>query len=514
MKKPYKLKLTKLEFLSSCDVPAQGDGAQALLLKRADDVFELRAKVAKTDDALGLVFGYAFSTSLDGGKTPHVDCQEDAIDPDFLKTVTEFIEAGGKTDVNHDFESDGKIVYAWPLLPEINAAMGIKSEKMGLAVAVKPSADTYKRFKSGELTGFSIAGTGIREPLEKAAGRVLKASLYTDIVDGHQHQICIWDNGEMYVQSATSEGAEMSHSHGIVRNADGAIEILLDSGHTHQIAEGQADVVIVQPETIVVVQARAPRKPSVTVTVDESQLARALASKSTQPTTPRSVDPQVKETAVDPKDQQIVDLTKRNERLDRIAKMSGAHKAHFDTLKDEAAEAFLAKSNADRDAEIAKALSDDPIEVSFDGVDYRKSAGAAVISLAKAAKANADLVAKQEIEKQATAHLGNTGGEDAMHQDVIRAIHAYTKADLEKRGKMLAWCDGVNAIAKGRQKAPGSDGAGDVNVPTDAYDALAKGLVAFCKAEKIEKVWTDGLSKFTATEQGAALKRAYDESRN
>jgi hypothetical protein len=78
--------------------------------------------------------------------------------------------------------------------------MGIEANVVGLAVAVKPSAETYAKFKSGELTGFSIAGTGIREPLEKAKsplglhlhhGRssVIKATLYTDEQMGHQHTV-------------------------------------------------------------------------------------------------------------------------------------------------------------------------------------------------------------------------------------------------------------------------------------------------------------------------------------
>jgi hypothetical protein len=46
-KKPYKLKLTKLEFLSSsCDVPAQGVGGAALMVK-SNDAFTLAAKVSE-----------------------------------------------------------------------------------------------------------------------------------------------------------------------------------------------------------------------------------------------------------------------------------------------------------------------------------------------------------------------------------------------------------------------------------------------------------------------------------
>jgi hypothetical protein len=447
VKKPYKLKLTKLEFLSSCDVPAQGDGARALLIKSAD-AFELRAKVVKTDDALGLIFGYAFSTSLDGGKTPHVDCQDDAIDPDFLKTVTEFIEAGGKTDVNHDFESDGKIVYAWPLLPEINAAMGITSEKMGLAVAVKPSAETYKRFQSGELTGFSIAGTGIREPLEetKRASRVVKATLYTTEVDGHAHSIECCEDGSFYLSWATAAGADNGHTHAIVFEG-GKLVILADSGHSHELAEGQPGVAVVPADALVIVAARAPKKTD--------------ASKSTPPIAPRSVNPQVKETAVD-KDQIIADLTKRLERSDKIAKMSGAHKAHYDTLTGDDAEAFLAKSNADRETVVkaardADAAKNEVVYTSLAGEVFTKRDDARLVASVKRGDELEKAREAESIAKQAKETIGNLAGSDAVHQLIVRSLvkSGAPQTDIDAA---LTAMKGWASESRVGKRAPGSGG--------------------------------------------------------
>lgn len=42
------------------------------------------------------------------------------------------------------------------------------------------------------------------------------------------------------------------------------------------------------------------------------------------------------------------------------------------------------------------------------------------------------------------------------------------------------------------------------------FEKLEKGLRSYCEANKIAQVWTEGLAKFTATPDGAALKRAYD----
>ncbi len=509
-KKPYKLRLTKLEFLSSCDVPAQGAGGAALLCKRGSDDFKLTAKVSKLSDDLGLVFGYAFAASLDGGQTPHIDSQDDAIDPDFLKTVTAFLEAGGATDVNHDFAQDGKIVYAWPLLPEINEAMGIKSDVVGLAVAVKPSAETYKAFKSGELTGFSIAGTGIREPLEKSApGRVVKSTLYTDLVDGHQHEVYVCDDGTLYVRYATSEGADREHSHGIVFE-NGQLTILADSGHTHQLAEGQPGVAIVPADAIVVVAASAksgvfPTKSVLQVMRDNPQAVNAIANKSTRSTSNNEATSMAN-------DQQIADLTKRLEHAERIAKMTGVHKTHFDTLQGDEAEAFLAKSAKERDAEIAEVeKADAPIwtgEVTK--VAVRKSDGALALQLAKQNEVNAVALAKREAEiekadirKQAGEVLGGMPGDDATHDAIIGALRKNLSG--EALDKAIATLKGMKAESRIGKAAPGFSGSS----PTTDDSPMAKfnvKLAEFAKSKNQTPVEATGA--FVETPEGASL---YDE---
>ena len=171
----YKLKLRRLDFISAVDAGAQGPIANVALIKRADPMgFDATFKVAKVDDSLGLVFGWAMAGTLDGGETLHVDLQDDAIDvnsDDFLKACAEFMEGGAAADVMHDGEQDGRVVFAMPLIPEINKALGIETETHGLAIAMKPSPETFKRFKSGELAAFSIGGVGERTPLDKSRAR-------------------------------------------------------------------------------------------------------------------------------------------------------------------------------------------------------------------------------------------------------------------------------------------------------------------------------------------------------
>lgn len=170
----YRLRLKTLKFISAVDAGAQGEIANVALIKRASngeqpERVDATFRVVKTDEKLGLVFGWALATTLDGGQTPHVDLQQDAIlDDDLIRVAAEFMEKSAASDVQHDDSPDGKIVFAMPLTSEVNAALGIKSDVHGLAIAMKPSPETFKRFVSKELNAFSITGEGIRE-LVKAA---------------------------------------------------------------------------------------------------------------------------------------------------------------------------------------------------------------------------------------------------------------------------------------------------------------------------------------------------------
>jgi hypothetical protein len=52
----------------------------------------------------------------------------------------------------------------------------------------------------------------------------------------------------------------------------------------------------------------------------------------------------------------------------------------------------------------------------------------------------------------------------------------------------------------------------DVAKRDSAYEALERGLTAFCKAKNIAKPWTDGLEKYRETDEGRALSDAYNEA--
>lgn len=169
----YRLRIKSLKFISAVDAGAQGPIANVALIKRAPTGSEVDAtcQVVKIDEKMGLVFGWALATSLDGGATPHIDLQQDAIvgDDELIKIAAEFMEASAASDVMHDDSPDGKIVFCYPLTKAVTDALGIASKVHGLAIGMRPSPATFKRFVSKELSAFSIAGIGERELVKSDA---------------------------------------------------------------------------------------------------------------------------------------------------------------------------------------------------------------------------------------------------------------------------------------------------------------------------------------------------------
>lgn len=116
------------------------------------------SEIAKVDESLGLVFGYAMVSKIDG--VDHYDLQGHHIPEDtMLRTLTKFMETGAIAKEMHSGNPVGKFVFAFPLTTEIAKSLGIVAKQTGALVAMKPdNPDTLKKFASGEFTGFSIGG--------------------------------------------------------------------------------------------------------------------------------------------------------------------------------------------------------------------------------------------------------------------------------------------------------------------------------------------------------------------
>lgn len=219
-------------------------------------------------------------------------------------------------------------------------------------------------------------------------------------------------------------------------------------------------------------------------------------------------------------DKTIADLTAKLSKAERIAKLSGAHKAHFDTLTNDDAEAFLAKSNTERDALVAEfsKRNDEANKVIYvsksTGDVYKAKDDSRLVEMAKAMDKQAETIEKADIRKRAADLFGDkTPGSNEAHDLIVRSL-VKSGAKQEEIDAAFATLTGMKASSTIGKRAPG---AGEVDLqsgnPDDAMVALEKGLTTFAKAQNITKnIWTDGLNAFVQTTEGAALKRAYDES--
>lgn len=127
-----------------------------------------KAQVVKVNSRLGLVFGYAIVSKVNGEE--YYDHHGDHIPEDsMLKASVGFMKSyriSGdmhERDANGSPVQDGDVVFAFPMTQEIADSLNITVEKTGLLVAIQPSSVVLRKFESGEYTGFSIGGRRITD---------------------------------------------------------------------------------------------------------------------------------------------------------------------------------------------------------------------------------------------------------------------------------------------------------------------------------------------------------------
>lgn len=118
----------------------------------------IKAEVAKVDESLGLVFGYAIVSKVDG--EPYFDSQGDHIPEEaMLKAGTDFMLHSRVAKEMHSGAPVGGVVFAFPMTEDIAKALDIEVRKTGLLIAMRPSSAVLAKYRSGEYTGFSIGGS-------------------------------------------------------------------------------------------------------------------------------------------------------------------------------------------------------------------------------------------------------------------------------------------------------------------------------------------------------------------
>ena len=126
------------------------------------DGFDIRAEVKKVDESLGLVMGWAIVSTEDG--EPYFDKQGDHIpETAMMEAVTDFMKTARVAGEQHDRMDAGTIVHSFPMTADVAKAFGIETTTTGWMVAMQPDAPMLEKFRSGELTGFSIGGRRLQD---------------------------------------------------------------------------------------------------------------------------------------------------------------------------------------------------------------------------------------------------------------------------------------------------------------------------------------------------------------
>lgn len=119
--------------------------------------FHTETQVCKVDAKLGLVFGFAVISKVNG--EPYFDKQGDHIPEDaMIEAATDFMSKSRAAREMHRGPDAGQVLYAFPLTEDIAKALGIETPKTGLLIGMKPNPEHLSKFEDGTYTGFSIGG--------------------------------------------------------------------------------------------------------------------------------------------------------------------------------------------------------------------------------------------------------------------------------------------------------------------------------------------------------------------
>ena len=119
---------------------------------------ETRCKLLKVDESLGLVFGFAAISTIDG--EPFFDSQGDYIPDDvLLKASVDFAENSRVAKEMHAGEQKGTVVFTFPLTAEVAKSLGIETKMTGLLIGMRPTPEVFEKFQDGTYSGFSLGGS-------------------------------------------------------------------------------------------------------------------------------------------------------------------------------------------------------------------------------------------------------------------------------------------------------------------------------------------------------------------
>ena len=209
----------------------------------------------------------------------------------------------------------------------------------------------------------------------------------------------------------------------------------------------------------------------------------------------------------------------------KIVILTTAQHAHYLTLSSDEQTAFLEKTSAQRDADVAAKLSADPPiwKGELTGVEVRKSDGVLALQLATA---NEDSVKQQRamglqlaaateantlaaFRLRASTELAHIAGTEDVKVAILRALE--TIPDVTVRASALLSLKSADALGKDAAIPKGVN-PGLSPADGDPLAAFNAGVDAFAKANGIKDPGL-ALEQFLGTPEGRTLKKTYDATR-
>lgn len=419
--------------------------------------FQASAPVAFAKGKLGLYLAWAAFSKRNG--EDFYDSHGDHIPEDDLVAGALSLAKSRLLKVEHNGADRGDIPLVYPMTTDIAKSLGLESKDSGLLIGFRPDAELAAQIDAGEIDQLSISGRAMAEmvkaEIEKSAGaataprkrkltevEIDEVSLVKRAAHGTGTRIAIAKRAD-----AAAETAESALLTLITANRDAIAKALTRTTETEntmdELKKAQADLAVAQT---------AIAKSDARCAVLKSVLFASLSA---------------------PADQ----------------------RAYAARLGEDAAEAFFAKSDSERSAEVKDAVA----HVSKSGEVFYKTDDARLVAMAKRdderevefAKANGerDMVA---FEKRAAVELPNM---NARSRGLfIKAIGDNTEAlaDLKQADAAIAFVTKAHGVGGGKSPDRG---------PELELETIAKSLQAANPSLTAEMANAAAL----ATERGAQL---------
>lgn len=404
--------------------------------------------VAKAKNDKNLVLGWAMVSVEEDGKF-YTDTQGTYLSQKLVfDSAVDFMLHSRKSDDMHDERQRGVVVMAWPFLDGLSDEFALPAAKRGFAIGVSFDDVTFKKYESGEYTGFSAGGTATAKLL--APGSCPECEL----------------------PSAVCTCSPSDH-----QNVRKSAEL---GGHPHKYVTFQMDWISA-------------------VTRPAQKGAQSLVVAKRDDSTPVST-PSENRTMELPAALLLIDVQKK--RLDDIGTLTGPQFEVFKGMTSDGQSRFLSLSSGERDAAVQAAEAADPVVIEYEGQKVRKSAGPGIIAALTAAKANQAQLQEQIAVNKAAVYKARVPEINHLALDETSGIELLVAVDTIKnepiREKVMTALKAFSNHNAGAGKTHGVSGG---SVTPVRKSGASVGLSAGA-------IYTQAVKKY-ADEQKISMSTAY-----